>query len=348
MGKSSVRASTRGPTRGDRPSPRTASTASVTSRASLCAGISGSSRSSRRSTPTSWVNISLGGWRGLEVLLGRRPDAGKPYDARQVVHRFVRSRAACRSSTPPAAPAPQPACSMASTSTGSLAGFQGQPGQLIIRAEDKQNFTSLAEEFREAAQHVRPRRSTRTTSSTAFLPAAPSTIDAGFEVAELTESLDYVTFQGYDLGWFVGPVGHKSSFRSSIPRKPIRSDRGSRSTRRYRRSPGYRGGAARVARHGCAVVRTRLDGRVGCVRRALPASERAGCRHPGGRRGGTTTSPGNADRAGLQTLLGRRGEGPVAVRWYDVLEAHQDHRSRSNRRPTTCATTTSVASCSGS
>ncbi|MFI5491844.1 glycoside hydrolase family 18 protein [Actinoplanes sp. NPDC051859] len=73
---------------------------------------------------------------------------------------------------------------------------EGNPGN-VIRPEDKQNFTLLTAEFRRQL-----RRLTHTTGErydlTAFLPAAPAKIAAGFE-PEIFRHLDFGTVQGYDF-----------------------------------------------------------------------------------------------------------------------------------------------------
>ena len=93
-------------------------------------------------------------------------------------------------------------------------GSEGNPGN-VIRPEDKQNFTLLAQEFRDQLDAYGAEVD-KDLLLTAFLPAAPSTIDAGFEVAELTESLDYATFQGYDLAgaWDLSATNHHSQLYS--------------------------------------------------------------------------------------------------------------------------------------
>jgi chitinase len=101
-------------------------------------------------------------------------------------------------------------------------GSEGNPGN-IIRPEDKQNFTSLAEEFRTQLDAY-GQEVNRHYQLTAFLPAAPSTIDAGFEVARLTDSLDFATFQGYDLAgaWDLSATNHHSQLYSpkADPQRP--------------------------------------------------------------------------------------------------------------------------------
>ncbi len=68
-------------------------------------------------------------------------------------------------------------------------GSEGNPGN-VIRPEDKQNFTLLLAEYRRqlGKQH----------NLTAFLPASPATMDAGFEVRKVFRYLDFATTQGYD------------------------------------------------------------------------------------------------------------------------------------------------------
>jgi chitinase len=74
-------------------------------------------------------------------------------------------------------------------------GSDGNAGN-VIRPEDKHNFTLLAAEFR--AQLDKLGKSTRKHYDlTAFLPAAPAKITAGFE-GKIFKYLDFGTVQGYD------------------------------------------------------------------------------------------------------------------------------------------------------
>ncbi len=76
-------------------------------------------------------------------------------------------------------------------------GSEGNSGN-IIRPEDKQNFTKLVAEFR--AQLDRYGAQTRKHYElTAFLPAAPAKVDAGFEVRKVFRYFDFATVQGYDF-----------------------------------------------------------------------------------------------------------------------------------------------------
>ncbi|WP_433534095.1 glycoside hydrolase family 18 protein [Micromonospora sp. CA-249363] len=79
--------------------------------------------------------------------------------------------------------------------------WDGEPGN-VIRPEDRQNFTKLLAEFRRQLDAYG-----RTTRShhplTAFLPANPAAMDAGYEGRKIFKYLDFATVQGYDFhgGW---------------------------------------------------------------------------------------------------------------------------------------------------
>jgi chitinase len=89
-------------------------------------------------------------------------------------------------------------------------GSEGNTGN-IIRPEDKANFTKLLAEFRKQLDAYRPGL-----LLTAFLPAAPSKIDAGFEVNKIFDSFDFATVQGYDLhGPWESVTNHQSNIWSS-------------------------------------------------------------------------------------------------------------------------------------
>ena len=89
-------------------------------------------------------------------------------------------------------------------------GSEGNAGN-IIRPEDKRNFTLLTAEFR--AQLTKLSRTTRDRYDlTAFVPAAPVKIDAGFE-GEVFKYLDFATVQGYD---FHGPWEARTNQQSAI------------------------------------------------------------------------------------------------------------------------------------
>jgi chitinase len=76
-------------------------------------------------------------------------------------------------------------------------GSEGNAGN-VIRPADKRNFTLLAAEFRRQLDAY-GRKARKHYQLTAFLPAAPAKIDAGFEVRKIFKYLDFGTIQGYDL-----------------------------------------------------------------------------------------------------------------------------------------------------
>ena len=89
-------------------------------------------------------------------------------------------------------------------------GSSGEVGN-IVRPEDKQNFTLLTAEFR--AQLDRLSRTTgKHYDLTAFLPAAPAKVDAGFE-SKIFRYLDFATVQGYD---FHGSWENRSNQQSAL------------------------------------------------------------------------------------------------------------------------------------
>ncbi|MFE9259034.1 glycoside hydrolase family 18 protein [Streptomyces sp. NPDC006879] len=67
-----------------------------------------------------------------------------------------------------------------------------------FRPEDKRNFAALVREFRTQLDAFGRTRHHRYELS-AFVPAAPAKIDAGYEVRRIMRDLDFVTLQGYDF-----------------------------------------------------------------------------------------------------------------------------------------------------
>ncbi len=77
----------------------------------------------------------------------------------------------------------------------------------VIRPEDKQNFTLFTAELRRQMKAF-----DRDSELTAFLPAAATKIDAGFEVRKVFDQLDFATVQGYDLhGTWENQTGHQAN-----------------------------------------------------------------------------------------------------------------------------------------
>jgi chitinase len=93
-------------------------------------------------------------------------------------------------------------------------GSEGNAGN-HIRPEDRQNFTKLLAEFRRQLDALR-----RGYLLTAFLPAAPAKIDAGFEVRRIFRYLDFATVQGYDFHGAWDPVTNHQSNLFTSPADP--------------------------------------------------------------------------------------------------------------------------------
>jgi chitinase len=94
-------------------------------------------------------------------------------------------------------------------------GSEGNVGN-IIRPEDRQNFTLLVKEFRKQLDFYGSTTTKRHYLLTAFLPAARSKIDAGFEVKEVFKDLDFATVQGYDLhGAWESQTNHQANLFTS-------------------------------------------------------------------------------------------------------------------------------------
>jgi chitinase len=99
-------------------------------------------------------------------------------------------------------------------------GSAGNDGN-VIRPEDKQNFTGLVKEFR-AQLDALGTTAGRKYQVSAFLPAAPSKVTAGFEPA-MFDALDFVTVQGYD---FYGAWDAQTNHQSEILSPPDNPDPG--------------------------------------------------------------------------------------------------------------------------
>jgi chitinase len=80
-------------------------------------------------------------------------------------------------------------------------GSEGNVGN-IVRPEDKQNFTLLLQEWRRQLT-AHGATTGKHYELTAFLPADPDKVVAGYEVGSIFNYFDFATVQGYDLhgGW---------------------------------------------------------------------------------------------------------------------------------------------------
>jgi chitinase len=104
-------------------------------------------------------------------------------------------------------------------------GSAGDVGN-VIRPEDKQNFTKLVAEFRRQLDAY-GRTNGKHYELTAFLPANPATMDAGFEGDQIFRYLDFATVQGYDFhGTWESTTNHQSNLYTSPtdPSSPRLSD----------------------------------------------------------------------------------------------------------------------------
>jgi chitinase len=82
----------------------------------------------------------------------------------------------------------------------------------VYRPQDKKDFTALAAEFRKQLDAY-GRTTHKHYDLSAFLPAAPAKIDAGFEVGKIFKYLDFGTVQGYD---FHGPYEATTNQQSAL------------------------------------------------------------------------------------------------------------------------------------
>jgi chitinase len=90
--------------------------------------------------------------------------------------------------------------------------WPGEPGN-VIRPADRQNFTALLAEFRRQLDAY-GRETGERYELTAFLPADPATMDAGFEGNRIFRYLDFATVQGYDFhGTWESTTNHQSAVR---------------------------------------------------------------------------------------------------------------------------------------
>lgn len=94
-------------------------------------------------------------------------------------------------------------------------GSEGNVGN-IIRPEDRANFTALVAEFRQQLDEFGAQVG-RTYELSAFLPADPAKLQAGFEVPQIFNHLDYATVQGYD---FYGPWEPQTNHQGQLRNPP--------------------------------------------------------------------------------------------------------------------------------
>jgi chitinase len=89
-------------------------------------------------------------------------------------------------------------------------GSEGEPGN-VVRPEDRRNFTLLLAEFRRQLDAYGRERGRRY-QLTAFLPADPAKMDAGYQGHRIFRHLDHATVQGYDFhGAWEPTTNHQSA-----------------------------------------------------------------------------------------------------------------------------------------
>ncbi|MBA8826854.1 chitinase [Saccharopolyspora lacisalsi] len=92
-------------------------------------------------------------------------------------------------------------------------GSEGGPGNVVDPA-DKQNCTALLREWRTRLDALEAEAG-EPYDLTAFLPADPAKIEAGYEVEKVFDQLTFATIQGYDLhGAYEPTTNHQSALRS--------------------------------------------------------------------------------------------------------------------------------------
>ena len=193
----------------------------------------------------------------VELLLRRRAHARLAAHLGRVVHRPVHQGQPAR----PHGWRGQRVCSTASTSTGS---GRARRATSATSCEPRTSRTSPRWSPSSAGS------STRTATGyelTAFLPADPAKIDAGFEVDEIFDDLDFATVQGYDFhGAWETTTNHQGQLYS--PRRDPDPARFSLDLADRQLPPA--GSAGRQARRRRAVLRSRLDRCAARQQRPLP------------------------------------------------------------------------------
>jgi chitinase len=162
----------------------------------------------KKKYPKLRVNISLGGWTGSKYFSDAAlTPQSRAAHVKSCVDLWLKGNL-------PGAPA--------GAAAGVFDGFDldwewpGSDGNTgnVIRPQDKQNFTKLLLEYRIQLAKL-GFRTHRSYDLTAFLPASPAKLDAGFETAKVFALLSFATVQGYDYhGTWEPLTNQQSSLRS--------------------------------------------------------------------------------------------------------------------------------------
>ena len=196
-------------------------------------------------------------------------------------------------------------------------GSEGNVGN-VVRPEDKANLTLLLQEFRTQLDAYGAQTNKHYELS-AFLPADPAKIAAGFDGPKIFSSLDFGNVQGYDYhGTWETVTNQQSAIR--VPRGAPVDPRTSASTARCKPGSGRR--PPRPARPRHPVLRAGLDRRDRRRRRPVPAGDRSGGGHLGRRQRGLQGAE-DAAQQGLHGAPRPRVRVRLAVRRDDVLDVRR-------------------------
>lgn len=150
------------------------------------------------------VNISLGGWTGSAYFSNAAlTDASRKAHVKSCIDMWLRG------DLPGLPPGAAAGVFDGIDLDWEWPGSEGNTGN-VIRPEDKQNYTKLLGEYRAQLDQL-GKANHKHYDLTAFLPADPAKMDAGFEVHKLFKYLDFATTQGYDYHGPWEPVTNQQS-----------------------------------------------------------------------------------------------------------------------------------------
>ncbi|GGM59728.1 chitinase [Longimycelium tulufanense] len=144
------------------------------------------------------VNFSLGGWTWSKYFSNAAlTDASRKAFVASCIDLFIKGNLPRIGGEPQGGPGSAAGVFDGIDIDWEWPGSEGNAGN-IVRPEDRQNFTLLLAEFRRQLDAYGAEVG-RKYELTAFLPADPAKIEAGFEVPKIFSYLDFATVQGYDL-----------------------------------------------------------------------------------------------------------------------------------------------------